>query len=162
MYGSKKWNIKTQDDSLVKKLSEALGTEDITSRLLINRGYSDVERASAFINKSDSFLYDPFLMKNMDKAVRRIKKAIDEKEKITIYGDYDVDGITSVSVLYMYLREKCADVDYYIPSRDTDGYGLGKDGIDNVFGKGTNLIITVDNGITAVEETKCIKCSAWT
>ena len=60
MYGSKKWNIKTQDDSLVKKLSEALGTEDITSRLLINRGYSDVERASAFINKSDSFLYDPF------------------------------------------------------------------------------------------------------
>ena len=157
MYGSKKWNIKTQDDSLVKKLSEALGTEDITSRLLINRGYSDVERASAFINKSDSFLYDPFLMKNMDKAVRRIKKAIDKKEKITIYGDYDVDGITSVSVLYMYLREKCADVDYYIPSRDTDGYGLGKDGIDNVFGKGTNLIITVDNGITAVEETKYIK-----
>ena len=82
MYGSKKWNIKTQDDSLVKKLSEALGTEDITSRLLINRGYSDVERASAFINKSDSFLYDPFLMKNMDKAVRRIKKAIDKKENI--------------------------------------------------------------------------------
>ena len=153
MYGSKKWNIKTQDDSLVKKLSEALGTEDITSRLLINRGYSDVERASAFINKSDSFLYDPFLMKNMDKAVRRIKKAIDEKEKITIYGDYDVDGTTAVALVYSFLRRQGhPSLLFYIPDRYTEGYGVSIKAIDYAQRKGVKLIIALDCGIKATEK----------
>ncbi len=157
MNGSKKWVIKTQDEALVKELSSQLNITEITARLLINRGYCDVDGAAAFLSKADSFLYDPFLMKDMDKAVERISKAIDKHEKITIYGDYDVDGITSVSILYMYLDMQGANVEYFIPLRDTDGYGLNNTAIKNIADNGTKLIITVDTGITAMEETEYIK-----
>lgn len=156
MNGSKKWVVKQQDEDVVKLLSSSLGVTDITARLLINRGYLEKDKAEAFLSKSDTCLYDPFLLKDMDKAVARIKKAIDRCEKITIYGDYDVDGITSVSILYMYLDSQGASVEYFIPSRDTDGYGLNKSTIDDLFEKGTKLIITVDTGITAIEETEYI------
>ena len=156
MNGSKRWVVKTQDETLVKQLSSALNITEITAKLLINRGYTDTESAAAFIAKSDSFLYDPFLMKDMEKAVARIKQAIDKHEKITIYGDYDVDGITSVSILYMYLDEQGASVEYFIPLRDTDGYGLNKASIKSIADNGTKLIITVDTGVTAIEETDYI------
>lgn len=157
MNGSKKWVIKNQDESLVETLASSLDITKITAKLLINRGYTDIQRAKDFIDKSDSFLYDPFLMKDMDKAVERIESSIEKHEKITIYGDYDVDGVTSVSVLYMYLDKKGACVEYYIPSRDTDGYGLNNEAVKSIAENGTKLIITVDNGITAIEETKYIK-----
>ncbi|MBO5023652.1 MAG: single-stranded-DNA-specific exonuclease RecJ [Clostridia bacterium] len=157
MNGSKKWVIKTQDESLVKELSSKLNITEITARLLINRGYCDVDSAAAFLSKADSFLYDPFLMKDMDKAVERISKAINKHEKITIYGDYDVDGITSVSIMYMYLDNQGANIEYFIPLRDTDGYGLNNTAIKNIADNGTKLIITVDTGITAIEETEYIK-----
>jgi len=157
MNGSKKWVIKTQDEALVKELATKLNITEITARLLINRGYCDVDSAAAFLSKADSFLYDPFLMKDMDKAVKRIIKAIDNHEKITIYGDYDVDGITSVSILYMYLDKQGANVEYFIPLRDTDGYGLNNTAIKNIADNGTKLIITVDTGITAMDETEYIK-----
>ncbi|MBQ7290788.1 MAG: single-stranded-DNA-specific exonuclease RecJ [Clostridia bacterium] len=157
MNGSKKWVIKEQDETLVKALSEALDVKEITARLLINRGYTDEKRARAFLEKSDSFLHDPFLMKDMEKAVARVLLALERGEKITVYGDYDVDGITSVSIIYIYLASLGASVDYYIPSRDTDGYGLNNSAIDAIAARGTSLIITVDTGITAIEETEYIK-----
>lgn len=157
MNSSKKWLVKTQDADLVKELSKKLNITEITARLLVNRGYCDVDSAAAFLSKADSFLYDPFLMADMAKAVERIKRAIDRHEKITIYGDYDVDGITSVSILYMYLDEQGANVEYFIPLRDTDGYGLNNISIKNIADNGTKLIITVDTGITALDETEYIK-----
>ena len=157
MNGSKKWIIKTQNEDLVKELSKKLNITEITARLLINRGYCDVDDAAAFLSKADSFLYDPFLMADMKNAVTRIEQAIEKHEKITIYGDYDVDGITSVSILYMYLDEQGANVEYFIPLRDTDGYGLNNTAIKNIADNGTKLIITVDTGITALEETEYIK-----
>lgn len=157
MNGSKKWVIKQQDTALVKELASALGIKELTARLLINRGYTEEESARAFLEKADSFLYDPFLMKDMEKAVERVLTALEHGEKITVYGDYDVDGITSVSIIYMYLTELGASVDYFIPSRDTDGYGLNNSAIDAIAARGTSLIITVDTGITAIEETEYIK-----
>ncbi|MBQ8404445.1 MAG: DHH family phosphoesterase, partial [Clostridia bacterium] len=159
MNGSKKWLIKEQDEAQVKALSSALDIKEITARLLINRGYTDTESARAFLEKSDSFLYNPFLMKDMEKAVERVMLALERGEKITVYGDYDVDGITSVSIIYMYLTALGASVDYFIPSLDTDGYGLNNSAIDAIAARGTSLIITVDTGITAIEETEYIKSS---
>ena len=157
MNGNKKWVIKTQDEALVKRLTYTLGIKDITARLLINRGYTDAQSAGAFLDKSDSFLYDPFLMKDMEKAVGRVKSAVENGEKITVYGDYDVDGITSVSIIYMYLKALGADVDYFIPSRDNDGYGINNNAVKAIAERGTKLIITVDTGITAIDETEYIK-----
>ena len=157
MFDSSKWNIQTQDESLAQSLASALGTDELCARLLINRGYCDVSKAKAFIDKSNVFFHNPYLMKDIGKAVAIIKEAIENDEKITIYGDYDVDGVTSVSILYMYLREHGATVDYYIPTRDSEGYGLNTSAFDIIKQKGTDLIITVDTGITATEEVSYAK-----
>ena len=157
MNGNKKWIIKEQDEGLVKELSSALGVKEITARLLINRGYTDEENARAFLEKSDYFLYDPFLMKDMDKAAKRVLAALENGEKITIYGDYDVDGITSVSIMYMYLSALGGKVDYFIPSRENDGYGINNTAVKSIAERGTRLIITVDTGITAIDEVEYIK-----
>ena len=157
MNASKKWIIKEQSEELVKALSSALGVKEITARLLINRGYTAEESARAFLEKSDSFLYDPFLMKDMEKAVARVRAALENGEKITIYGDYDVDGITSVSIMYMYLSALGGKVDYFIPSRENDGYGINNAAVDGIAARGTKLIITVDTGITAIDEVEYIK-----
>lgn len=157
MNGSKKWIIKEQDEDLVRSLASSLGVHEITARLLINRGYGEVPQALAFLEKSDSFLYNPFLMKDMEKGVARVLLALERGEKITVYGDYDVDGITSVSIIYMYLCALGAHVDYFIPSRDTDGYGINNTAAKAIAERGTKLIITVDTGITAIDETEYIK-----
>ncbi|MBQ0010275.1 MAG: single-stranded-DNA-specific exonuclease RecJ, partial [Ruminococcus sp.] len=117
-----------------------------------NRGFLDVDDATEYMEKSDSFLYDPFLLRDMDKAVSVIEDAIENEKKITVYGDYDVDGMTSVSILLRYLHGKNAKADFYIPSRDTEGYGLNCEAMDAIKESGTDLVITVDSGITAVEE----------
>ncbi|MBR5601383.1 MAG: single-stranded-DNA-specific exonuclease RecJ, partial [Clostridia bacterium] len=136
----------------ITQIASSVGVSHITARLLYNRGYDTPEKAAAFLNADMTSLHDPYLMKDMDKAVARISRAISAGEKIAIYGDYDVDGVTSVTSLYLYLQSKGADVTYYIPSRDKEGYGLCNSAIDMLAQKGITLIITVDTGITADSE----------
>ncbi|MCQ2435845.1 MAG: single-stranded-DNA-specific exonuclease RecJ [Clostridia bacterium] len=157
MFDSKRWNVLTQDERTVCALSNGLNTDALCSRLLINRGYTNVEEAKAFVEKSDVFFYNPFILADMRRAVDRIKQALYDDEKITIYGDYDVDGVTAVSILYMYLRDRGARIDYYIPTRENEGYGLNASAFDTIAAGGTKLVITVDTGITAIDEVEYAK-----
>ncbi len=140
----------TRDDA--ERLARELEHSDVFSQILINRGYDTKEKAEDFLSKRTESFYDPFLMADMEKAVNRIKHAVESGENIVIYGDYDVDGVTSVSVFKLYLSSRGANVSYFIPSRCSDGYGLAKSSIDTLAGKGAELIVTVDTGITACEE----------
>ena len=124
----------------------------LVAKILVSRGITSEKQAADFFDVSLSHLHDPFLLRDMDLAVKRIEKALAGGEKITIYGDYDVDGITSTSILYLYLRAQGAMVDYYIPERSYEGYGLNKTALDQIIGRGSTLLITVDCGITAVDE----------
>ena len=146
------WNIKKQDIISVKKLSSCLGCSRIVSRLLYNRGITDLQQAQKFLNPECCNSYDPFVLSDMDRAVQRIISAINNREKICIYGDYDVDGITSVSVLYLYLKNFTSMLEYYIPDRFTQGYGMNEDAIKTIKERGCSLIITVDTGISAFDE----------
>lgn len=141
-----------ESETCVREIAEALGISPITARLLYIRGYRTKEEAEAFMKNDDALLHDPFLMKDMEAAVTRVRRAVESGERIVIYGDYDVDGVTSVSMLYLFLREKGADVSYYIPSRSGEGYGVSCAAIDRLAEKQISLMITVDTGITANEE----------
>lgn len=152
MYDKNQWQIPRHDEKIVKLLSDSLRIDPLCAKLLINRGYTDTEKAKAFIQKSDAFLYNPYSMKDIKKATFRIRQALEKQEKITIYGDYDVDGVTSVSILYMYLKDRGADVDFYIPTRENEGYGLNIGAFHTIKDGGTKLVITVDTGITALSE----------
>lgn len=136
----------------VKDICKANSLDPITAKLLYNRGYVTAELSRRFLANEMTTLYDPFILADMDKAVKRIKKAVADGEKILIYGDYDVDGVTSVSSLYLYLSEKGANVSYYIPSRDGEGYGVSLTAVERFAAEGVDLIITVDTGVTANEE----------
>ena len=151
MFDKSRWLIQEHDAETVKLLSESLRIKPLCAKLLINREYTDVQSARSFIEKSDAFLYDPYLLEDMRKATARIRSAMAHDEKITIYGDYDVDGITSVSILYMYLKDRGVDVDYYIPTRESEGYGLNIGAFHTIREGGTTLVITVDTGITAID-----------
>ncbi len=146
------WNIKKQDINCVKKLSVSLGCSQIVSRLLYNRGITDVQQAERFLDQECCGSYDPFLLSDMGRAVEKIVSAIKNHEKICIYGDYDVDGITSVSVLYLYLKNFTSLLEYYIPDRFTQGYGMNEDAVKTIKERGCSLIITVDTGISAFDE----------
>jgi len=140
-------------DISVKQISEATGLSEICARLIRNRGFKTPDQAKSFLNNEEAILHDPYLLKDIVPAIERIRLAIDRKETVAIYGDYDVDGVTSVSMLYLYLNsQNGGKIGYYIPSRDGEGYGLSKGAIDKLAAKGVNLIITVDTGITAYEE----------
>ena len=154
MFDRSKWILQQQNDDEVKKLVAGLRISPICAKLLINRGYCNPDSAKIFLNKTDTELYNPFLLADIGKAVGRIRKAIENEEKVTIYGDYDVDGVTSVSILYMYLRDRGVTVDFYIPTRENEGYGLNIAAFDTIKEKGTRLVITVDTGITAIDEIK--------
>ncbi len=147
------WVLKSEKtaeaESRILNIANALGIDPIVAKLLHTRGFIDAESAKSFIYMETEMLCNPFLMKDCDKGVLRIKKAIDSKEKITVYGDYDVDGVTAVCTLYLYLKDLGADVDYFIPNRAGEGYGVSAGAIDTLKEGGTNLIITVDTGITA-------------
>lgn len=152
MFDKNRWQIPEHDEKIVKLLSDSLRINPLCAKLLINRGYTDIKEAKLFIQKADSFLHDPYLLKDVRKATARIRRALENDEKITIYGDYDVDGVTSVSILYMYLRDRGADVDFYIPTREHEGYGLNIGAFHTIKENGTKLVITVDTGITAIDE----------
>ena len=158
----KVWSLRytpgnSEADSRIVDIAKALGVSEVVARLIYNRGYSSAESARCFLNAGIEGLRDPFEMKDMDKAVARVSEALENGEKITVYGDYDVDGVTSVTLIYLYLKSLGADVDYYIPLRAKEGYGLSKSAIDVLKQRGTKLIVTVDTGITANQETEYAK-----
>lgn len=147
-----KWVAAKADEELALRLSEETGFEKAITRILVSRGIDTPEKTHAFFKSEMKDLSDPFLLKDMDKAVSRIGNAVKNGERIAIYGDYDVDGITGVTILMMYLKYLKADVFYYIPDRLKDGYGLNREAMESIKEKGADLIITVDCGITANEE----------
>ena len=135
-----------------KQLEKELNISSAEARMLVVRGIQTAYEARAFEHPSLDKLYDPFLMKDMDKAVERLHQAITQGEKILIYGDYDVDGTTAVTLMYRFLLPLTSCIDYYIPDRYTEGYGVSTQGIDYAVAQGCNLIITLDCGIKAVEK----------
>jgi single-stranded-DNA-specific exonuclease len=147
-----KWVLKQSNPENSKKISEALGIHPLCANALINRGIETLDDAKQFLNPDFNSLLDPFLLKDMDKGVNKVKLAIENNEKIVVYGDYDVDGITAVSIIYLYLKSKNAKVEYYIPSRSDEGYGLNKEAVLSFKNDNIKLIITADCGITAVED----------
>jgi len=140
------------DQEVLDELVEKLSCPPVIAKLLALHGIDTPEKAETFFNPSIENLHDPFLFKDMDKAVVRIIHAIEQKEKIIIYGDYDVDGTTATSILLMGLRELGANVDFYIPNRMIEGYGLSFTGNKAIESMQAQLIITVDCGINAVDE----------
>ncbi len=146
------WIICKRSPDLQKKISEKLSLSPVTAQVLINRGVNSEVEAESFINSSLFDLPSPFLMKGMDKAVERLSEAVLNKEKVAIYGDYDVDGITSTSLLFNFLSELGTDVVYYNPDRLTEGYGINIDAVRSLSEKDVSLIVSGDCGITAWKE----------
>ncbi len=144
-------------EEAVARIAQQIGLSPLTARLLYLRGYRSVEDVERFLRMEETALHDPFLLTDMQKAVERVEQALERGERIAIYGDYDVDGVTSVSLLYLYLQQRGADVGYYIPSRSLEGYGMSVAAVDRLREKGVKLIITVDTGITAYTETAYAK-----
>jgi len=149
----KRWVLKPKNDiEKVKKLQSALGTRPIVAELLVNRSIESFEQSRAFFRPSLEDLHDPFLMKDMDKAIARIEKAIGNNEKILIYGDYDVDGTTAVAVVYSFFRAFHSRIEFYVPDRYAEGYGISTQGIDYAADNGFSLIIALDCGIKAISK----------
>ena len=148
----KKWILKEFDKARVVEISKNFNISPLTAIILYNRGIREDGQIKDFLARDLSGMHDPFLMKDMDKAVERILLAKKNNEKITIYGDYDVDGITSIAILYKYLKNMGLEVGFYVPDRMVEGYGVNKDALDKIKADGTAVIITVDTGITAIEE----------
>ena len=149
----KKWILRENADAeTVSQLSSELGVDPVLSELLVQRGVTTFQQARSFFRPDLGNLYDPFLMKDMDKAVERLRKAVTSGEKILVYGDYDVDGTTAVSLVYSFLSSLTPDVDFYIPERYDEGYGVSYKGIDWAAENGFTLIITLDCGIKANEK----------
>ena len=152
MIYSKKWTLKHKGKVEETELSKKINISPEICQILNNRGIDNEKDAEIFMNPSLEYLRDPFLMKDMDKAVERIKKAIENKERIYIYGDYDVDGVSSTSILVLYFKSINYPVKYYIPNRLEEGYGINENAIEKIHADGCELIITVDCGITSVKE----------
>lgn len=150
------WFLKREgaNKESIKMLVEGANVDEVTASIMLNRGIKSVEEAKKFLNSDTKDLFDAYLMKDMKKAVLRIKKAIENGEKITIYGDYDCDGVSSTSILYKALERCSANFNYHIPNRESEGYGMNCDRVRKLAQEGTNLIITCDNGIAAFEEIK--------
>lgn len=149
-----RWILKRiKDEFPVQVLADSLNIPEILARLLVLRNIYTFNDARQFFRPSLDYLHDPFLMDQMDSATSRVIEALTENQKICIYGDYDVDGTCATALLYMFLKELDANVEFYIPKRLEEGYGLSASAIDVVKSKGTSLMITVDCGITAIEET---------
>ncbi|MBO5013770.1 MAG: single-stranded-DNA-specific exonuclease RecJ [Paludibacteraceae bacterium] len=157
------WNIRcltAVEQEVQQQLEKELNISSAAARMLVVRGIQTADEARAFVRPSLDKLHDPFLMRDMDKAVERLHQAITQNEKILIYGDYDVDGTTAVALMYRFLEAmrlegdeaKGAEIDYYIPDRYTEGYGVSQQGIDYAAAQGCGLIITLDCGIKAVEK----------
>ena len=146
-----KWNIHKTDEDRVRELTAALPVSHLCARLLVSRGIDEPQAVSRFLQHDLGALHDPMRLEDMDRAVERIRQAIAGDERITVFGDYDVDGITSTYILSDYLASLGARCTFYIPDRIDEGYGVNLDAVDTLIDEGTTLIITVDTGITAHE-----------
>lgn len=148
----KKWEYYETDETKVKEIAEQFQLPTLVANILVNRNITQKDKIEVFLNPNRNDFYSPYLLNDMEKAVNRIQKAIQEHEKVVIYGDYDVDGITSITVLKRFLAEQQLQADYYVPDRLEEGYGLNKKAMEHLVKKGYQLMITVDCGITAMEE----------
>ena len=148
--------LSDEEKQKIKDISASLKCPKIVAELLYRKGLGTTEEIDAFLNPRLDQQYDPFLFPDMEKAVQRIMRAIDKGEKITVYGDYDVDGTTATTLLYLGLNRIGANIDYYIPHRMIDGYGLSLSSLDQLKENGTSLIISVDCGVNALEEIEAI------
>ena len=148
----KNWNILESNNTVVSKLSKILNVSEIVAHLLVLRGITTFEESKSFFRPEISHLHDPFLMKDMQKAVDRIQTVITNNEKVLVYGDYDVDGTTSISMMYSFLKKKVKEIEYYIPCRYDEGYGISLKGIDYAKENNFTLIIALDCGIRAVNQ----------
>ena len=146
------WQIKTPTEEEIIGFSEATGLSELYCHLLLNRGIDNKEEAIRFLNPDLNDLHDPFLMQDMDKATERIAKAIQLEEKIMIYGDYDVDGTTSVALVFNVLSSITDRLITYIPDRYKEGYGISIEGMDKANSEGCKLVIALDCGITAIDQ----------
>ena len=149
---NKKWQIYENDENKIEELKNKYNFNQLLATILVNRNITEPEEIRLFLEPTRNDFHDPFLITDMAKAVTRIIKAIEEKENVTIFGDYDVDGITSITVLKSFLQERGLEVSTYIPNRLNEGYGLNKQAIDKIHKNGCNLMITVDCGISGIEE----------
>lgn len=152
-----RWIFKTPSDEetkQIKKLADELNISPVLAQLLIQRGIYTFEDARVFFRPDLSQLHDPFLMADMDKAVSRLSEAMEQNQKILIYGDYDVDGTTSVSLVYKFLLKFYSNIDFYIPDRYNEGYGISYQGIDFAAANGFKLVVALDCGIKAIEKVK--------
>ncbi|RLD46190.1 MAG: single-stranded-DNA-specific exonuclease RecJ, partial [Bacteroidetes bacterium] len=149
----KEWKIKkTADKNKINELSNVLNIDKVLANLLIQRGIDTFDKAKKFFRSNLSDLHDPFLMKDMDVAVERLEKAIKNNEKVLIYGDYDVDGTTSVAIMFSFLKEYLPDIDFYVPDRYTEGYGISFKSVDYAIANKFDLVIALDCGIKANEK----------
>lgn len=147
---NKRWISRTKEENISQTITTELGIHSLVSQIIVNRGITNVEDARNYLFADYSHLHDPFLLNDMRKAVDKILEAIKKGQKITIYGDYDVDGVTSTTILMIYLRTLGINIDFYIPDR-SEGYGLNKDAMDIIKERGTDLVVSVDCGITGHE-----------
>lgn len=149
--------VKTVDSEIVNRLKTELNVPDAIAAILAGRKLETFEACKAFFRPDMTHFHDPFLFRQMDVSVKRILRGIEQKEKIAVYGDYDVDGITATAILIRVLRTLGADCFYFLPNRLTDGYGVSRSGIEHIAASGAKLIISVDCGITAAEEVETAK-----
>ncbi len=150
-----KWNYNLptpEEKELGERLAKELKISTLLGDVLVHRGIKTVREANRFFRPQLSQLHDPFLMNDMDKAVKRLNKALGRKERIMVYGDYDVDGCTAVTLVYKFLLKYYSNIEYYIPNREGEGYGISFEGIDYACSQGVKLIIVLDCGIKAVKE----------
>ncbi|MBZ9688127.1 single-stranded-DNA-specific exonuclease RecJ [Clostridium estertheticum] len=152
----KKWLIRSTSKD-IRTLAKDSGVSEVIAKILINRGFQNKIDIKKFMTASLEDLYDPFLMKDMEKATELIKLAIENKKKIVVYGDYDADGVTSTVIMYKSLRKCGALVEYYVPDRELEGYGINSDRIRKLSSEGFEVVLTCDNGIAATEQVKLAK-----
>ena len=151
----KRWVVKEKGDiAVVKQLASALNVSESLANLMVQRKITCEDEAIAFFNPNLDYLHDPFLMKDMNLAVDRISTAVSKNEKILVYGDYDVDGTTAVALVYSFLKEQYSNVEYYIPDRYKEGYGVSTQGLDYAYQHNCKVVITLDCGIKAVEKVR--------
>jgi len=151
----KRWVVKDQGDiAVVRQLAGVLGVSGSLANLMVQRNITTADEAQSFFKPSLDYLHDPFLMKDMDIAVERISTAVKKNEKILVYGDYDVDGTTAVALMYSFLKDQYSNVEFYIPDRYKEGYGVSFQGLDFACQNNCKVVITLDCGIKAVEKVK--------
>ncbi|MCB2308397.1 single-stranded-DNA-specific exonuclease RecJ [Clostridium estertheticum] len=152
----KKWLLRNTSKDVIS-LANKSGVSPVVAKILINRGFDNEIDLRKFMRASINDLYDPFLMKDMKKAIDIIKLAIENKEKIVVYGDYDADGVTSTVIMYKGLKRSGANVEYYVPDREHEGYGINSDRIKKLNDEGFKVVLTCDNGIAAMDQVKLAK-----